>query len=269
MPRALPRAAALARACVTASSTSTRARAVRSSRRIVLALTSVALTSARSVVALHAAYGSRVAFASAMGDADAYPGTAVERMANGRARAASLSEADLSGDWETSVRPKLLWAAGLRDMRDVAPGRGYTGHCFNDFNHVDATTMALDEADNENEGRVKGMAYRNPLGDGIRAASDPSLGPGGSWCTCIIGSASEPPKDVAHVQFRSKIAWKLVWVPGKTGREFNRFVLVDDAGAELATGVPTGQLPSLSEREANYNVVKGGRYAVAADARSV
>lgn len=211
-----------------------------------------------------ATYGARAM--SAGGDSE-YPGTAVERMTNGRARAASLRESDLSKDWESEVRPKLLWAAGLRDMRDVAPGKGNTGHCFNDFNHVDATTMSMDNADNENGGRVVGMHFNNPLGEGIRAASDPTLGPGGSWCTCILGSASEPPKDVAHVQFQSKIAWKLVWVPG-AARDYSRFVLVDDAGEELSTGVPSGNLPSLQERAANYQTVAGGRYAKAADARS-
>jgi hypothetical protein len=34
------------------------------------------------------------------------------------------------------------------------PGQGNTGHCFNDFNHVDATTMTLDMSDNENRGQV-------------------------------------------------------------------------------------------------------------------
>ena len=195
-----------------------------------------------------------------------YAGTAVERTTNGRARAASLSESDLSKDWESEVRPTLLWAAGLLDLRDVAPGKGNTGHCFNDFNHVDATTMSMDDADNENEGRVAGMHRTNALGEGIRAASDPTLGPGGSWCTCILGSNLEPPRDVAHVQFRSKIAWKLVWVPG-AARDYSRFVLVDDAGEELATGVPRGNVPSLRERETNYRTVAGGRYAKAADAR--
>ena len=94
-------------------------------------------------------------------------------------------------------------------------------------------------------------------------ASDPELGPGGSWCTCAQGGNSEPPADVAHLQFRSKIAWKLVWVP--TGG-FTRFVLVDDAGAQLATGVPTGSLPEMNERKYNYEICKGGRYARAADA---
>jgi hypothetical protein len=55
-----------------------------------------------------------------------------------------------------------------------------------------------------------------------------------------------------------------VWVPFGG---FSRFVLVDDAGAQLATGVPTGPgLPSLREREMNYEILRGGRYARAADA---
>ena len=196
----------------------------------------------------------------------AYPGTALTRMETCRARAASLTEAQLSGDWE-DVRGLLLWAAGLRDLRDVPPGQGNTGHCFNDFNHVDATTMTLDVSDNENRGAVRGIAFGNQLGPGIRVASDPEPGPGGSWCTCCQGGAAEPPADVAHVQFRSRIAFKLVWVPGRDGA-FTRFVLVDDEGAELATGVPTGAIPNERERRFNYEVLKGGRYAEAADARS-
>jgi hypothetical protein len=211
------------------------------------------------------------AFASsgdAMADATlaAYPGTALTRMENARARASSLTESDLSQDWD-QVRGKLLWAAGLRDLRDVAPGAGNTGHCFNDFNHVDATTMALDVSDNENRGQVDGIAFGNRLGPGIRVASDPELGPGGTWCTCAQGGANEPPADVAHLQFRSKIAWKLVWVPG-VANDFARFVLVDDEGVELASGVPTGAIPPRREREYNYQMLKGGRYARAAEARS-
>jgi hypothetical protein len=48
-------------------------------------------------------------------------------------------------------------------------------------------------------------------GPGIRTASLPELGPGGSWTTCMIGCAQNPPRDVAHIQFRSRIAFKLVW----------------------------------------------------------
>ena len=51
----------------------------------------------------------------AMADATlaAYPGTALTRMENARARAASLTESDLSQDWE-AVRGKLLGSNFLR-----------------------------------------------------------------------------------------------------------------------------------------------------------
>ena len=41
-----------------------------------------------------------------------YPGTAVARMNAMRERARSLTESELSGEWE-AVRRRLLWAAGL------------------------------------------------------------------------------------------------------------------------------------------------------------
>ena len=198
---------------------------------------------------------------------EAYPGTAEERLSNAMERARSLTPEALSRDW-SEVRVSLLWAAGLKDMRDVPPGMGNTGHCFADWNHCDATTMAGDVADNRNSGEVhSSIARGNFLGAGIAAASDPELGPGGSWCTCTNGCASDPPQDVAHVQFRSRIAWKLVWVPGPDGAH-SSLVLVDDDGAQLATGAPTGRLPPLQQRIANYEVVRGSKYAVAADALS-
>jgi hypothetical protein len=45
-------------------------------------------------------------------------------------------------------------AGGLRDLPDAAPGRGYTGHSFNDYNHCDLTTMLGAVAHNENRGQV-------------------------------------------------------------------------------------------------------------------
>ena len=36
----------------------------------------------------------------------------------------------------------------------------------------------------------------------------------------------DPPQDVAHLQFKSRIAFKLVWCPPN----FDKFVLVDDDG---------------------------------------
>ena len=35
----------------------------------------------------------------------------------------------------------ILWAGGLKDIRNAPPGYGYTGHSFNDYNHCDLTTM--------------------------------------------------------------------------------------------------------------------------------
>ena len=141
-----------------------------------------------------------------------YPGTAVARMNAARLRAKSLNLTDTTGDW-ANVRRKILWAAGLKDITNARPGQGYTGHAFNDWNHVDACTMLGDVQFEENEGRVEGMHYRNPLGEGIVIASDPTLGEGGTWSTCMQGCHHNPPQDVAHVQFKSRIAFKLVWCP--------------------------------------------------------
>ena len=135
-----------------------------------------------------------------------YPGTAVERMQAVRQRAASLTPSELSRDWSTYVRPRLLWAAGMRDLRDAAPGQGYTGHAFNDAIHVDATAMRDEESDALNDGRVRGIALGNRLGPGIAAASLTELGPGGSWSTCQAPSSPlsspRPAEDsgVAHLQ---------------------------------------------------------------------
>lgn len=189
-----------------------------------------------------------------------YPGTAVRRLRAVHYRVAQLSEEELSGEWE-EVRQRLLWAGGLRNLKSARPGEGYTGHSFNDFNHCDLTTMVGSVASNENRGQVEGIAWGNQLGEGIRIASIPELGPGGSWSTCIIGSNKNPPADVAHRQFKSRIAFKLVWAPPN----FEKFVLVDDAGSLLATGAPTGDLPSLRERQMNFKVVQGSKYATAAE----
>ncbi len=192
-----------------------------------------------------------------------YPGTSVRRLKSVHERVATLaSDGTLHGPWE-SVRRRLLWAGGLRDLPDASPGMGYTGHSFNDYNHVDLTTMNDDVSDNLNDGSVRGIAVGNRLGPGVRIASLPELGPGGSWSTCAIGCASTPPRDVAHVQFRSRIAFKLVWVPNDG---YDAFVLVNDDGELLAYGRPNGgTLPSRREREMNYRIMKGSKYAIAAE----
>ena len=51
-----------------------------------------------------------------------YPGTAVQRLRSVHERVATLSERDLSSDWE-DVRRKILWAGGLKDLPDAIPGQ--------------------------------------------------------------------------------------------------------------------------------------------------
>ncbi|GMH60294.1 hypothetical protein TrVE_jg9583 [Triparma verrucosa] len=188
-----------------------------------------------------------------------YPGTAITRMQNSRARVTSLTSLDLSSDWSTITRPKILWAAGLKDLRTSRPGEGYTGHSFNDWNHVDATCMLPDvQTETNSDGSVKGISRSNNLHAGIKIASDTTLGPGGSWSTCQIGCSTVPnPTDVAHVQFSSRIAFKLVWCPPR----FEQFVLVDDEGLILNRGKGVGDgLPDLRERVRNFKEVEGGKY---------
>ena len=194
-----------------------------------------------------------------------YPGTAVERMLNIREKVKSLSTNDLKGDWD-NVRVNIINAGGLKDIRNAQPGSGYTGHAFNDFNHCDLTPMKTEVKHNDNLGQVDGIAFNNPLGKGIEIASIKELGPGCSWSTCMIGcnqnSPQGVPQDVAHVQFKSRIAFKLVWVPPN----FESFVLVDDDGNLLnqSSGKLSGNLPSLRERSRNFMIVEGSKYATEA-----
>ena len=51
-----------------------------------------------------------------------YPGTAVQRLKSVHERVSTLSEKDLSGDWE-DVRRKILWAGGLKDLPNSIPGQ--------------------------------------------------------------------------------------------------------------------------------------------------
>jgi hypothetical protein len=179
-----------------------------------------------------------------------YPGTAVERMRNIHKRVKSLTYQQLNTSWD-DVRRSILWAGGMRDVISVS-------HSFNDYNHCDLTAMTEEMIDNRNNGRVDGIAYSNYLGELIKLVSMPDVGPGGSWSTCMIGCASEPPQDVAHIQFKSKIAFKLVWIPP----EFNTFVLLDDSGRFITSGKPTRKLPHIEERRKNYEIVKGSKYDI-------
>mmetsp|Transcript_56448 Transcript_56448/g.151093 ORF Transcript_56448/g.151093 Transcript_56448/m.151093 type:complete len:211 (-) Transcript_56448:119-751(-) len=189
-----------------------------------------------------------------------YPGTSVERLRSIHFRVKSLSAEDLSGDWE-EVRRKILWAGGLRDLPTASPGDGYTGHSFNDDNHCDLTPMLGQVSHNLHGGEIAGIARGNRLGPGIEIASLSELGQGGSWSTCTNGCHLDPPQDVAHVQFRSRIAFKLVWCPP----HFKSFVLVDDDGALLNHGTPVGNIPSGRYRASNYDLVRGSKYAREAD----
>ena len=149
-----------------------------------------------------------------------------------------------------------------------------TSHSFNDFNHVDLTTMITEVQGRHNkDGSVQGISRRNHLKHVITSNSLPELGPGGSWSTCLIGAKRDPPHDVAHIQFKSRIAFKLVWVPPK----YEKFVLVDDEGKLLKEGKPLPDdgtrhygeyhphVPSLKERKRNYYYVEGSKYATAAN----
>ena len=174
------------------------------------------------------------------------------------ARVEQLTPAQLSGEW-SQVRSNLLWAGGMVD------NPRHTGHSFNDFNHVDLTTMRMVETSHTNaDGKVDGISRNNNLAHVIEQYSIKEVGPGGSWSTCQIGAGRKGgPQDVAHVQFHSRVAFKLVWVPGK---DYKEFVLVDDEGNLLKVGKPTGNLPYIRSRQDNYNEVKGSKFATAADA---
>merc|ERR1719460_696614 len=112
--------------------------------------------------------------------------------------------------------------------------------------------MASSVSHNHNQdGAISAISRRNQLGPHIAAASLPELGAGGSWSTCTNGCHLIPPNDVAHTQFQSRIAFKLVWCPPN----FSSFVLVDDSGAYMNHGMPTGQLPQQALRASNYRLV--------------
>lgn len=149
------------------------------------------------------------------------PGTANERVERAVAAARSV---DLNAPWP-SVREEIVRACGLRVQ-------GSTGHCFNDWNHVDCCAMESASTHRTNEDAlVPGMHAVNQLGPHIVEASEASFGGGGSWCTCQMSA----PYDVCHKQFGARTAFKLVWCEG-TGVA----ALVDDYGNALAAGKPLG-----------------------------
>jgi len=182
-----------------------------------------------------------------------YPGTAVVRLATVLKRVRETTSFD--GPW-ADVRRRLLAAGGLKEDRS-------TSHAFNDDNHCDLTTMESSVSFEHNaNGAIAQISRGNQLGPHIQQASLPEVGAGGSWSTCTNGAHMTPPNDVAHTQFSSRVAFKLVWVPPT----FSEFVLVDDEGRLLRRGKPTGSLPSERARKGNYKLVDGGQYAKIADA---
>ena len=187
-----------------------------------------------------------------------YGGTACHRLASVLERVKGLSNDLIQNKPWKEIRSTLLWCGGLKEDRS-------TGHAFNDSNHCDLTTMMGTVQDNSNaDGQVAGISRRNFLGSHITAASLPELGEGGSWSTCTNGCHSIPPRDVAHVQFNSRVAFKLVWCPPR----FEKFVLVDDEGTLLKVGIPSAGDPDIPHeyfRKNNYDLVKGGIYAAAAE----
>lgn len=146
-------------------------------------------------------------------------GTAWTRQQAAQQRASAV---DLDGLW-SEVREALVDACGLRVQRS-------TGHCFNDFNHVDCCTMVNNSTHRTNEeSRVEGMHRVNLLGPHIVDAAIADRGDGGSWCTCHLSA----PMDVCHKQFGAQPAFKLVWCDG-TGTA----AVVDDHGNVLNRGKP-------------------------------
>ncbi|CEM02052.1 unnamed protein product [Vitrella brassicaformis CCMP3155] len=168
------------------------------------------------------------------------------------AKAESLAkEVSLNGDF-SEVRRQLVSACGLKNSYQ-------TGHCFGDYNHVDCCTMQMEYSTELNNNRVAGMHATNPLAHVINPNSiqDSSFADaqGGSWCTCHIGAGNNK-QDVCHIQFQSKIGFKLVWC----GADYDLAILVDDDGVLINSGKPTGSLPPLSQRQANYRVVQGSLF---------
>lgn len=174
-----------------------------------------------------------------------YPGTSTKRLKTIHKNINLLTINDLRDTWD-NIRPKLLKAGGLKDIDE-------TSHIFNDFNHCDLTPMKRNSFENQNKGKVMNIHPTNYLGDVIKKCSINNTkifqDNDGSWGTCMIGCNQNPPQDVSHIQFKSKIAFKLIWLPPN----YNEFVLVDDDGNILKKGINFDtQNPDKTEREKNF-----------------
>lgn len=173
-----------------------------------------------------------------------YDGTSSKRLQTIHRNLNKIPDESLIDNWET-IRVKLLQAGGLKNVFE-------TQHILNDFNHCDITPMKKKTFEHINQNKVKGIDKVNYLGDLIRKCS---INYGlfsdkdGTWGTCMIGCNQLPPQDVAHLQFNSKIAFKLIWLPP----EYNNFIIVDDDGNLLKKGQNLNKdIPNKSERKLNF-----------------
>ena len=178
---------------------------------------------------------------------DAHDHSGCRGSADSRAQKARelVKSVAFGGDWST-VREKMVSACGLKVQSS-------TSHCFEDFNHVDCCTMQDKTSQRTNEkSQVEGMHEQNFLGSHIVDGSLQENGPGGSWCTCQLGT----PRDVCHQQFGAEPAFKLVWCHGTT-----LAVAVTDAGEVLNSGRPKGSaIPGYGAQEARrdaWRIIQG------------
>ena len=178
-----------------------------------------------------------------------YEGTSEKRLKTIHKNLKSIPEKSLIDRWE-NIRIKLLNAGGLKILPE-------TQHIFNDFNHCDLTPMKKSTFENKNNDKVEGIDTVNYLGNVIRKCSINSDGftdNDGSWGTCMIGCNQNPPQDVAHLQFNSKIAFKLIWLPPN----YDDFIIVDDNGNILKKGTNLDKnIPDKNQRIMNFQAVEG------------
>lgn len=200
-----------------------------------------------------------------------YPSTSVARLRSVLTKVRAIGSLD--GRW-LDVRRTLIAVGGLKEEYSTA-------HAFNDHNHCDLTTV-LDSVPIESLALLESSSHCSSpptspivspassdgswsrftqLSENIESACLSEFGSGRSWCTCIAGAHLSPPQDAAHSDLLSRVAFKLVWVP----HDFAEFILVDDEGRLLKRGRPSRILPSLQTRQRNYDLVKGGKYAIEAD----
>ncbi|CAK0838884.1 unnamed protein product [Prorocentrum cordatum] len=183
-----------------------------------------------------------------------------------RARALTRAERMLQLEQPVGAHAGMTSPKKQRRVRAVAwvslmPGglkEDYsTSHAFNDDNHCDLTTMAVQEGIGDQ--KLVLCLRGSPAAAEEAMSEDPAdrqLG----------GTEREGPaldmNRAERQKHQGRIAFKLVWAPP----DFSQFVLVDDEGRELRRGRPTGSLPPARARQGNFELVAGGKYALAAEA---